>query len=92
MARARVMVRASRHYVKWGLTRHVTAIECASLANSRSAGSAGVAHLVERDVANVQVVGSSPITRSNFPVPKSSGPTLVTDCAASFNRSALKWL
>jgi len=25
-------------------------------------------------------------------VPKSSGPTLVTDCAASFNRSALKWL
>ena len=59
------MVRVCGHYVKWGLTSSETAIECASLTSSWSVRYAGVAHLVERDVANVQVVGSSPITRSN---------------------------
>ena len=47
------MVREMRQYVKWGLTPLATAIECASLTNSRSIGPARVAHLVEFELAKV---------------------------------------
>jgi hypothetical protein len=32
-----------------------------------SSGRAGVAHLVERDLAKVEVAGSKPVSRSSFP-------------------------
>ena len=59
-------------------------------------GGAGVAQLVEHDVANVVVVGSNPITRSlathgksrNVPV---SGYGFVDWRAVGFRRSSTPW-
>ena len=45
---------------------------------------AGLAHLVERDLAKVEVVGSSPISRSNLEVWQS-----LVDCNGLENRRTL---
>ena len=43
-----------------------------------SSGRAGVAHLVERDLAKVEVAGSKPVSRSNFPIRIDKVSTVLT--------------